>query len=341
MDTVTIDGVEYVKANVLAKKLKYTSDYIGQLCRGKKVDAHLVGRTWYVYPPSLEGHKTTRYAELRSSDKTINNSIIKSSSRRDVISPIAKSTAKSQSPNFHNRVFWKNQSYQEDAADLLPMINKDAPPVTKMPITMADSERVRVSSVSKNVTMITQPMPAVVLAGTLKVQDFAPTFDSIGEFDETDNIVEKPRYVDKAEEVDASDDDTEVEARLAHDESQRTPSTTPKNLIPRNATYPVAIKKEVEDRLSSQRHLREQLAISHTQHRSKSMLGTQPVADREDKASSLFFRLVIAPAVILLTVAVASALLVLESVTSVKASGEQVGSWRFNSAAVSNFFTAE
>lgn len=37
MDKVTFDKVEYVKATVAAKSFRYSSDYIGQLCRAKKL----------------------------------------------------------------------------------------------------------------------------------------------------------------------------------------------------------------------------------------------------------------------------------------------------------------
>ena len=66
MDKVTFEGVEYVKASALAKQFKYTSDYIGQLCRAKKVDARLVGRTWFVNPESVIEHKQGKYKKTAS-----------------------------------------------------------------------------------------------------------------------------------------------------------------------------------------------------------------------------------------------------------------------------------
>ena len=61
MEVLNVNGKSYVKASVLARQLGYTSDYIGQLCRGNKVDAKLVGRSWYVEKKSIESHKSTRY----------------------------------------------------------------------------------------------------------------------------------------------------------------------------------------------------------------------------------------------------------------------------------------
>lgn len=71
MDKVSVEGKEYVKAASVARELGYTRDYIGQLCRAKKIDAQLVGRSWYVYVPSLEAHKKSRYQSVRMPDSLV------------------------------------------------------------------------------------------------------------------------------------------------------------------------------------------------------------------------------------------------------------------------------
>lgn len=92
MTTVTVDGVVYEKASVLAKRFKYTTDYIGQLCRAKKVDAQLIGRSWYVNPDSLEAHKESRYGE-KANDSDAKISKIKISKDADDRSSKLKATA--------------------------------------------------------------------------------------------------------------------------------------------------------------------------------------------------------------------------------------------------------
>lgn len=61
MDTVVLDGVQYLKVAVAAKQFDYTPDYLGQLCRAGKLDARLVGRTWFVNPDSVAAHKSNTY----------------------------------------------------------------------------------------------------------------------------------------------------------------------------------------------------------------------------------------------------------------------------------------
>jgi hypothetical protein len=65
METLTLNGKEYVKASKAAKDLGYASDYVGQLCRTGSVEAHLVGRTWYVNPETLGAHRLEKKRNSR------------------------------------------------------------------------------------------------------------------------------------------------------------------------------------------------------------------------------------------------------------------------------------
>jgi hypothetical protein len=65
MEVLTLNGRTYVKASKAARDLGYTSDYVGQLCRGGTVDAHLVGRTWYVNPDTLGAHRVEKKRNAR------------------------------------------------------------------------------------------------------------------------------------------------------------------------------------------------------------------------------------------------------------------------------------
>ncbi len=334
MDTVTIDGVEYVKASVLAKKLRYTSDYIGQLCRAKKVDAHLVGRTWYVYPPSLEGHKSTRYAELRSGEK---NAILESklkSSRIEVNAPVSKALVRNQKPNFHNRVFWKPTPYESDDAELMPFPaakTNDQP--LRMNVRLADAERLRVAAVSQNVSMISQPLPAVALSGTLKVQDFSPTFDVSPQEDDLNNVENTSDSDSSGEGVGVPlHEEESAEEQVRYPEAN---SSFGRRLI--SQTAPAASSKRfattrgrAHGPVASEP---ERSTITLPAVKSKQRRGAQ-----DDPRSSLFFKLVIAPAVLLLMAGVVATLLAVETVT-VAGGGEQVASLRFEPSLVVNFLT--
>ena len=54
MDSIEIEGKEYVSAKRAAREHRYTMDYVGQLIRAGKIDGKKVGRAWYVDLVSLE-----------------------------------------------------------------------------------------------------------------------------------------------------------------------------------------------------------------------------------------------------------------------------------------------
>ena len=57
MDELTLDGKVYLSSKRAAAVTGYAKDYVGQLCREGRVEARLVGRSWYVYEPSIMKHR--------------------------------------------------------------------------------------------------------------------------------------------------------------------------------------------------------------------------------------------------------------------------------------------
>jgi hypothetical protein len=56
-DSIYLDGKKYISSSRAAEMAKYSKDYIGQLCRTRKIEARMMGRTWYVDEGSLLDHK--------------------------------------------------------------------------------------------------------------------------------------------------------------------------------------------------------------------------------------------------------------------------------------------
>ncbi len=103
MEILSIDGKSFVKASRLAKEFGYTSDYIGQLCRADKVDAQLVGRSWYVDRESLQSHKDGKY---KKKSELLNGRAVPATLRRSNIVVKPKSSS--------------SFLYDEDETDLIP-----------------------------------------------------------------------------------------------------------------------------------------------------------------------------------------------------------------------------
>ena len=184
MEVVVIDGVAYNKASELARQFKYTSDYIGQLCRGRKVDAKLIGRTWYVNPLSLKNHQTARYSvKTSSNEKTIQSNVEVEISRQNVMPVVRKSTAKSleftqANPRFERHIGWGPARYEDDASELLPTMSK-AP--RSLPVNVAEALSLKVDHDKLVTTLEAEPLPEVSLSGTLTIASLDEMFEAKNE----------------------------------------------------------------------------------------------------------------------------------------------------------------
>lgn len=68
MDELTIDGKIYLSSKRAAAITGYAKDYVGQLCREGRVEARLVGRSWYVYEPSIMKHRFDQEEQIVPAD---------------------------------------------------------------------------------------------------------------------------------------------------------------------------------------------------------------------------------------------------------------------------------
>jgi hypothetical protein len=183
MKEVTINGVSYLPASALAKQFRYTTDYIGQLCRAKKVDAQLVGRSWYVNPLSLEAHKSTKYAKNISSEKTIENKDKVEISRIDVESSLTKNTIKATNAkpqNFASRIEWQPAKYEDDEGDLFPVVKREIKPM-RVHVGLADATPVSIKTTAKAIDMVAEELPTVSLKGKLSISSLEEDFNELTE----------------------------------------------------------------------------------------------------------------------------------------------------------------
>jgi hypothetical protein len=204
MDKVVLDGVEYVKASAVAKQFHYTSDYVGQLCRAKKIDARLVGRTWFVRPDSIKEHKSA--TQNKATGPTTNSQTSKEVSdddsaskvkinRLDVNAPLKNKTAKSTALHTGDRLVSVRSehesasaiSYHSDAETLLPNLNlndktkpatqrdRPAPSSVKkfLHIEPASAKKLKITrDKKKQVSFSSTDLPDVALSGKLSVSAY-------------------------------------------------------------------------------------------------------------------------------------------------------------------------
>ncbi len=111
MEELVLNGVTYLKASAAARNAGYTSDYVGQLCRSKKIDAKLVGRTWYVNPDQLGTHQVEKRRMSRVK------------AREQVRRSLAEHAEKGKKLEFHAA------NYESDDVALIPSVRKIIPAV--------------------------------------------------------------------------------------------------------------------------------------------------------------------------------------------------------------------
>tara|TARA_B100000508_G_scaffold24443_1_gene17603 strand:- start:1074 stop:2240 length:1167 start_codon:yes stop_codon:yes gene_type:complete len=184
MDTVELEGVRYVKASVAAKKFRYTQDYIGQLCRGKKIDARLVGRTWFVNTDSIVEHRSNKYKTRKTVEPVEVTKIrveetagerAQSVSVEPVITNKAVKSLKVK-PTIHKTKEGQRRltiEYSVDEEALLPTLRKRVEKAPKrVPVVVANAKTVRVRSKRSQVSFRAGKLPEVALSGKLKIEDY-------------------------------------------------------------------------------------------------------------------------------------------------------------------------
>lgn len=122
MDSLEIDGKEYISSREAARQHSYTTDYVGQLIRKGSLVGKKVGRTWYVEAASLE-----KYAgePTPSAKPVMPRTDIFSISERPEAVPVATSKVEplraAQTETATSRPLMRYLSAQEEDLPALPV----------------------------------------------------------------------------------------------------------------------------------------------------------------------------------------------------------------------------
>lgn len=276
MKTVVLEGKTYTKASEVAKQFRYTSDYIGQLCRGKKVDARLIGRTWFVYVPSVEAHRDQRYAYQKSQATPVptlpsvqsEHSVDMTSkkfAKRVVPPPLTHRPFEPKSPPAET-FFNPRPKYESDEYALYPKIAKE-PKITLLKVGIAESEQLSISSAKKTLTTLKpEPLPEVILSGSLSVKGIADNEEAIvEEMDTEEKTSESIRDNQENKEIitlhpTSKQTNRPLSVKIETESSVRAVAVSPVKRVPATAfsskrsnqptsryTYQVAVKRVTND----------------------------------------------------------------------------------------------
>jgi hypothetical protein len=177
MEVLVLDGKDYVKASKAARDLGYTTDYIGQLCRSGQVDAHLIGRTWYVNADKLSIHKVEKKRASRVKAKESAHKSIE-----------AHRVKVQETRNNYNNVAIR---YENDSEELIPEPRKLSVRSESVAEFVQQHED---EGIEENI--IENKGKAVIMSGDVTVIDVTDTPD------DPDTIVLKPGRIQKSEQRD-------------------------------------------------------------------------------------------------------------------------------------------
>src|SRR3989338_1735979 len=66
---LVFDNKKYISAREASALTGYSQDYVGQLCRQRKVEAKRIGRIWYVSEDSILNIDTRKYISAREASR--------------------------------------------------------------------------------------------------------------------------------------------------------------------------------------------------------------------------------------------------------------------------------
>lgn len=179
MQKISFGDREYVKASEAAKRFKYTQDYIGQLCRGDKVDARLVGRVWYVNLDSITEYRKTKHATQKKVSK--NAQTAKATPKKRPVEPVVRAkTARKIQEAFPRDAIQATRhllaTYSRDKTANIPVLNSVAAEQSEetKPVvaTKKDTPRVVIKvrpNTKKPTKYTTEKLPEITLKSRLKV----------------------------------------------------------------------------------------------------------------------------------------------------------------------------
>lgn len=195
MEVLVLDGKSYVKASKAARDLGYATDYVGQLCRTGQVDAHLIGRTWYVDQEQLGTHRVEK--------KRMSRTKAREQARKLIIAQRGTSVSLKSKKASKNIAI----SYEGDESPLIPETRKLSILSERVQHSDYDEEEDEQENIIEN------KGEKIRMSGGLKVVDVTdePIDDSV--------TVMKPKLI-RSRPVEASDSSVVI-ARDNHSESRR------------------------------------------------------------------------------------------------------------------------
>lgn len=173
MEVLHLDGLPYVKASAIARDLGYTADYVGQLCRANKVDAKLVGRSWYVNEHSIRSHKDSRYRSTKTKTReSLHAHIEQKVHGTENATTVSPSRNRFDTKHFYAKQAPQTLQYIEDHTELIPVLKeKHSTYVKSVEVRHADAQSLPVLKKAQPYRLEATEKPKIRFRGSLSVTE--------------------------------------------------------------------------------------------------------------------------------------------------------------------------
>ena len=131
IDEISLEGRRYISVKRAAALAKYTTDYVGQLCRAQKLEATRIGRNWYVEENSLIEHRQLNQENSRDKQEEQEKlgKIENTENRGELVKALRRN------PNIFKGSFI---IYSKDDSPLLPSLKEKKVETTNIPVIKGD-----------------------------------------------------------------------------------------------------------------------------------------------------------------------------------------------------------
>lgn len=209
MQKISFGNRDYVKASEIARHFKYTQDYVGQLCRGDKVDARLVGRVWYVNLESVKEYRKTKHSTQKKTVKVVSKP--RTPRKRSAVNPVvrAKTARKIQEvfpDQAQSAVKQVVTKYSRDKVSVIPVLGSSAQ-VSERDTAIKSKPKITIKvrpDSRKSTRYHVEKTPEITLKAKLKVSDkidvIQPDSDNIDDAKtlKLDGVKKEPTSMSKA-----------------------------------------------------------------------------------------------------------------------------------------------
>ena len=148
MDEIRIGEKTYISSKRAAEVTGYAKDYVGQLCREGHVEAKMVGRSWYVFEPSIREHRFGKEIEPVVASEEVTSDVLvaedEPATLESAVSKVEIAPADEVLPEAEPTLEqWERPTYKPEPVYTIPAVQNTQKVIAERPINALESPEYR------------------------------------------------------------------------------------------------------------------------------------------------------------------------------------------------------